>query len=430
MINPGTKQVDVAIIGGGLAGVALANMLLDYGFSIVMIEKNKAPKLTKEAELAETESEENFNARALALSLTSVECLKTLKLWTLIESNAEPIKEVCISVQGAFGVTRIQALESDLSTLGSVVNADVLYSRLYQHLEKRLEELSLTQKDESQLFYNHLILNLEKKEYGWQIELTTGEKIQATLIVGADGSDSFVRKTLGVGLIRKPYNEAAILCNVEHSEPHAGRAFERFTDSGSIAMLPLSGYRLGKYRSKCVKVVSDKNVESILQMNDETFLQHIQQEFGFRLGYFQRCSKRIKFALEQTRAENSYGLGWVLIGNAANTLHPIAAQGFNLGLRDAALLTETLVNARRTAEQANMGQVNLLREYAKVREHDQIRVQQFTDQLAKHASRWDKILKKTAVLGCELLSPLHRWIAHVGLGKQGWLPKLSRGVAL
>jgi 2-octaprenyl-6-methoxyphenol hydroxylase len=404
--------VDIAIVGGGLAGIALANMLIPKGFSVAVVERNRPPSFRADMEA--------MDGRALALSYTSVMCLKTLKLWSLVESHATPISEVSISVQGALGVTRIKAQDCNLEFLGAVVNADELQSKLYQHLEEETEHHNA-----SYLFYDRELSLLENKSTHWQIELNQGEKIQARLVVGADGSDSFIRQQAGVGLIKKPKVDSAILCNIQHSNPHNGKAFERFTQFGSIAMLPF-----GNNQSKCVVVLPNQQVNDILQLSIQDFLKYLQREFGFRLGYLQDCSKRIHYGLQQTQAENNYGFGWVLIGNAANTLHPIAAQGFNLGLRDAAVLAEVLMESRKTGDIEAIRNIKTLQTYHLRRESDHSLVRQFTHELAKQSSPWNLFLKKAAVLGCEFIPSLHRWVAHLGLGKQSLLPKLSRGVAL
>jgi len=399
------KHYDIAIIGGGLAGASLANALLGHGFSVAVIDKGPAPK----------QAVENQDSRAIALSYSSLQCLKTMGVWPLFSEDAEPIMDVQISVQGSFGVTRINAQQCGLEMLGAVINADALNFGLNVCL-MRSESADILD-----IYRNHSLRGLKRIEDGWELDCTPSKTIQATLLVGADGSDSYLRQQLGIGMARTQSLESAITTNIYHSEPHLGTAFERFTNTGSIAMLPF-----GDGRSKCVSIVPTRELGSFLHCEDRVFLQHLQTEFGFRLGHLQHCSQRVSYALQPSHVENIYGLGWVLIGNAANTLSPIAAQGFNLALRDVALLAELLIQKKRN--KALVGDISVLQEFADCRVHDQQRVRQFTENLSQNGSDINHSFKTLGLLACELIPSVRQWVTEMGLGKHSPLPKLSRGV--
>lgn len=390
---------DIAIVGGGLVGASLARALKNQGFKIAIIDKNPHP----------INSQNNADARALALSISSIDCLKMLGVWQKVSENASAIQTVHVSKKGCFGISKIGASDYQLSALGYVVSADDLNVVLNQMVET-LSDLTIFRPEE--------IIALEKKEQGWAITLNNKIKINAKLLVAADGAESMVRKHQGIDVKVKDYQQTAIVVNVALNQPHQNIAYERFLENGSIAMLPF-----GQNRVKCVLVVPNDQFEILKAQSDKEFLETIQNQFGHRLGFFTELNKRTFYPLKNICSETLYDDRLVLIGNAANTLHPVAAQGFNLGLRDAATLAEILVEAKKTNQV--FSSITALSVYANRRTNDHHAIRYFTDSLAEpHVFQW------LGVVASEWVTPFKRMIAERGLGWQQKLPKLCRGVGL
>ncbi len=407
------EQYDITIIGSGLVGASLACALshedFKLNFKIALIDKQAVNS---------TNNEINDNdARALALSSPSISCLTSIGIWPLKTAvgslKIEPIKSVHVSSKGHFGVSHLQAKSKGLSELGFVVNADVLTRALAEKAAK-LPNVTLYRPREI------VELNKSTPSEGehWTVTLNNNEKINTNLIVAADGAFSFLRSHQGIPAVIHDHNHDAIISNVSSSKSHEGVAYERFLEQGSIAMLPC-----GDHRAKCVWVVPNSESEKILNLSELEYLSRLKSNFGSRLGSLLSSSTRIKFPLKSIVAENLYGRGFVLIGNAANTLHPIAAQGFNLGLRDAATLAEVLayhknLNASRLFD---LGAIAALQDYAERRRTDHSITRQFTRSLA------DATLPlSSGILASEFIPGLKNKLFDLGLGKQNNLPKLCR----
>lgn len=383
------NHYDLIIIGAGLVGSSLAAALAKEKIRVAILDKAKAP----------VNSTLNFNSRAIALSWNSIQLLKKMGIWSFMmgeESLAQVINEVHISEQGHFGLTRIKASEMGQAYLGAVLNADTLNWGINEFL---LNNTGLT------IFRETEIEKLEKKNRIWELALGNGERVSGALLVGADGTDSFVRRHQGIDLKRESQLHTAIVVNIKLGQSHEGIAYERFLKSGSIAMLPF-----GDNWVKCVWIVPNEEVEDLKNKSDGVFLEELQKVFGFQLGYFQEMGKRFAYPIQASSAENIYGLGWVLIGNAANTLSPVAAQGFNLGLRDAYILAECLIKKLGIGLDFLQG-IDFLREYAALRAGDQNRIKQFTQQLETEG-----IKRRLGIIACELFDPLKQKIGHLGMG--------------
>lgn len=380
------QSYDLIIIGAGLVGSSLAAALAKENIRVAILDKAKAP----------VNSTLNFNSRAIALSWNSIQLLKKIGVWA---ASSQAINEVHISEQGHFGVTRIKALDMGQAYLGSVLNADTLNWGINEFLVKNIVDTNLT------IFRQTEIETLEKKNGVWELALGNGECIQGSLLVGADGTDSFVRKHQGIDLKLEPQLHTAMMANIKLAQSHGGIAYERFLKQGSVAILPF-----GDNWVKCVWIVSNEEAEDINNKNDEVFLQDLQKVFGFQLGYFQEMGKRFAYPIQASAAENIYGLGWVLIGNAANTLSPVAAQGFNLGLRDACVLAEALIDALGIGSDC-LQKIDFLRQYAAVRADDHRRIKQFTQQLETGG-----VKRRLGIIACELFDPLKQKIGHLGMG--------------
>lgn len=391
---------DITIVGGGLVGASLACALKNQNFRVALIDK-----LPPQASL------ENPEARALALSLTSVECLKTIQVWPMIEQHAAPILSVHVSKQGYFGVTHIKAADHQLPAVGYVVNADSLNIALNQ---------IITKTPAIEIFRPDAILELINQEKNWMLTLHSTKTFTTTLLVAADGVDSTLRKKQGINATVYDHHQKALVTHLTLNQPHQSMAYERFTEDGSIACLP---FGIDRQQVKCIWVVPEDKTNHLEALPDAEFIEHIQKNFGYRLGRFIKSGKRITYSLRSITADALYGDRMVLIGNAANALHPIAAQGFNLGLRDAATLGELLVVTQQKKE--DIGAIHILQTYAQLRQNDH----HSTRQICKHLAEPNKI-HWLGIAACEWVLPFKRLITQWGLGKQQKLPKLCRGIPL
>lgn len=409
---------DLVIVGGGLIGASLALALKNQNLKMALIDPIDTGS---KREHSEPEQTTDLNARALALSHVTMQILNILQVWPKLLAEVHPILEVHISRQNRWGVTRLRASEHSVPALGYVVNADILNRVLNQGLET-ISNLTIFRPDKinqlTNVSGNETIP--KNKDPRWKLVLNTNRTLYAPLLIAADGTESYLRKQLGIGSKRHAYQQTAMVLNIELTKPHQDTAYERFTAHGSIAMLPF-----GKNRVKCVWVAPSYEIEALAKLTDSDLLEKIQTHFGFQLGYFQQLGKRIFYPLRSVSAENLYDHGVVLIGNAANTLHPVAAQGFNLGLRDVATLAELLVKARNSKQ--DIDTIDLLKTYADLRQGDHLKITQLADHLAK-----PNLLQWLGVLACEIAPPLKRWMTRQGMGlnEEQKLPKLCRGIPL
>jgi 2-octaprenyl-6-methoxyphenol hydroxylase len=254
------------------------------------------------------------------------------------------------------------------------------------------------------------------------------------LLAAADGGESFVRTQLGIGVRERPYGHDAIITTVTPDRPQPGVAYERFTDTGPLAMLPMT-----EGRWSVVWTSREDETAALLGLTDSAFLARLQERFGYRLGGLDRLGRRVAYPLRQVLATEGVVGRVVLIGNAAHTLHPVAGQGFNLGLRDVAALAEVLVGTSRTG--ADPGGQAALADYTQWRRRDQSQSALVTDALARlFVNPWAplRLARDLGLVGLDLIPAARRTLGRrfMGLGPAvggdagGRLPRLARGLAL
>ncbi len=308
-------DVDILIIGGGLIGAMLTIALQGSGLRCLMVDsKPFAVKL-----------DSDFDARSLALSPASIHILETLSVWQQVEPYACPIHRIHISEAKRFGTTRLE--NNTLSPLGYVVEI----FRLYQAIQDKLQP--------EQIMAPCQLISLDDSRQKALLQTRDGKKISVNTkaMVAADGANSFVRQALNLPADIKDYHQAALTANIGLSRDHHNVAYERFTETGPLAMLPMAGKR-----ASLVWSLKPKDAEALFDLSDAQFIQRLQAKFGYRLGRLEKVGERAVFPLRQVRTPQLAHWPVVFIGNAANTLHPVAGQGFNLGLRDVAMLAQIL----------------------------------------------------------------------------------------
>ncbi len=365
------EQFDIAIIGGGMVGTSLASLLSasGCGWRIALIEAN--PFLSTSTPPDYTP---HFDARSTALSYGSVDIFRQLGLWDQLQRHATPIRQVHVSDRGHLAGSIIDATEQGIDAVGHVVENTWLGSVLSAHVQQRADIVC---------YSPARVQSLTPQQAGARLQLECAGAlvdVNCHLAVIADGGDSPLRRALGIHAEVTDYRQTAVIANVEFSQPHGGVAFERFTDQGPLALLPLGETEQGQ-RAALVWTLPPDEALHHMTLDDTAFLAQLQHRFGHRLGRFTRVSPRHAFPLQLVTASEQIRSGVVLMGNAAHFLHPVAGQGFNLALRDAAVLTETL--AERQQQQKLPGELAGLQAYLVRQQQDQTLTITFSDRLVR-----------------------------------------------
>ncbi len=349
-------------------------------------------------------------------------------IWSDIdELGATPIKKIHVSDRGHMGKTRLDCASEGLDALGYVVETRLLGKAL----GGKLKQLSNVE-----LICPAKLVSLSFDDAA-QVEIDCDgvmQTLSAKLVVGADGVQSSVREQLGIKTFDMNYNQTAVITNVSVERPHQYVAYERFTATGPLALLPMSDISEGddlQHRCSVVWTIKDKDRDASLALDDEAFLAELQQRFGGQLGKFTNVGKRVAFPLALRQAREHVRERLALIGNAAHTVHPIAGQGFNLGLRDVAVLAQVVVEAAQVGE--DIGDLSVLKRYAKWRKRDHIRVLGFTDSMVRLFSNNIApvaLARNLSLVVTDLFPPLKKIITRQAMGLSGRLPKLARGLRL
>ena len=401
---------DILIVGGGLVGASLACALRDSRLTVGMIEAASLP-------LSE---QPHFHDRTLALAYGSRRIFEGLGVWRHIAERAAPIKRIHISDRGRFGFTRLESRDVGIEALGYVVSAPVLGTSLYHALAGR---------SNIQVISPATVQSVEIEKTAACVRVSINgatHDLHARLVVAADGANSPIREAAGIEASRVDYRQTAIVSAVATERAHDGTAYERFTKSGPLALLPA-----GPDYSAVVWTVAADKVETVRQWDDETFRTELQAAFGERLGRFLRVAKRQVHPLALTRVREHARERLVVIGNAAHTVHPVAGQGFNLGLRDVASLAEILVKA--DAGSRDFGDLEILQRYADWRVRDNRVVSTLTHSLVRIFSN-DYLpvtcLRDAGLVAVDLLPPVKRALIRITSGVAGRLPRLACGLPL
>lgn len=402
---------DLLIIGGGLVGASLACALDSLDLRIGLVE---AAPLTVSAH-------PSYDDRTLALAQGTRRIFQTLGLWDALASTATPIQRIHISERGSPGFARLNGLDEDVEALGYVIEA----RRVGAALLAKLPNLRGVQ-----LLCPARLETVAIEPEAACATIRCGEdrtvELRAPLLVAADGAQSPVREQLGIAALRWEYGQQAVIANVTPAFPHQNVAYERFTEDGPVALLPMS-----ENRCAVVCTVNEAAAATVMALDDAGFMALLHERFGDRLGPFQRAGRRQMYPLFLLKAREHARQRVALIGNAAHTLHPIAGQGFNLGVRDVAALAEVVAEAWRRGE--DIGDLRVLNRYADWRRWDQRQTLAFTDALNRLFANPllpVRAARHLGLLAFDCLPPLKHRFARQAMGLQGRLPKLARGLAL
>lgn len=412
-----SNDYDIIISGGGLVGASLAIALADLPLRIALVE----------AVLPDDAENSSFDERSIALSRSSKSILNALDLWPDIDTAAWPIDEIHVSEKGRFGSAVINADEQGIDHLGHVIKSRILGGSLWH----RLSECSAID-----VFCPARVGSVAVTSTGVavDVEQDVPVSISGTLLVVADGARSAAREQLGVAAQHKSYGQSAIIGNVSIDLCHAGNvAYERFTSAGPLALLPGAD---GVYTFVLTRNTDD--VDATLALSDDAMRGLLQELFGYRVGVFRNLGRRFAYPLYLSTAESLTAERTIIVGNAAHGLHPVAGQGFNLGLRDAAALAELIANAIASvaagvspADQLNAELEGIQSAYCEWRQADQRNVVSFTDGLIELFGKPGgavSIARGLSLLGFDLLPAAKRGLARYAMGQGGRLTRLARGI--
>lgn len=401
-------EVDVAIIGGGLVGASLAAALSGTGVRLLLVESAPFGRV----------GQPSFDERTSALGNASRRIFEGLGCWERMLPEAAAIRVIHVSEAGRFGFARLDASEQGVDAFGYVIPNRTIGAALWDRLAAA-PDLTLRAPARAEE------LSIESEAVRLTVVGTGGERepFIARLVVGADGADSQIRTLAGIEATVEDYDQVAVVANVAADRAHRDTAYERFTRSGPLAVLPLHDGSVA-----VIWACRPEPARELLAMDDAGYLARLQAQFGWRAGRFIRAGRRNSYPLRLVRAATTSTKRAVLIGNAAQALHPVAGQGFNLGLRDAAMLAEAITNAPGDA-----GSPELLRQFEQWRARDRTAVVRFTDALVKlfgDTRPGTGLLRNTALLIFDLLPPAKSALARISAGFGGPAPRLSRGVPL
>lgn len=414
---PDRTDFDIAIVGGGLAGASLAAALRELPFSIALIE----------AFAPDSAAQPSFDERTTALGNASRRIFEALGVWPRLAAEAAPIAAIHVSDAGRYGFARLDAASLGQQALGYVVPNRVLGRELWGMLRAAPRVAA---------FMPARVTTLQVQEDGALIALEQGghaRSLRARLVVAADGAQSMVRTVAGLPATVDDYAQVAVVAALRTDQANDGVAYERFTSAGPMALLPLAAPAGAGRNGACwrtlVWAAAPEQATALMQLPDAQFLARWQEAFGWRAGRALQLGSRGRYPLALTQSQGTVAPRIVLLGNAAQSLHPVAGQGFNLALRDVADLAEVLA----CGGEGDPGAPALLAEYASRRQQDRRGVIGFTDALVRVFGNTHPAVvaaRDAGLLLFDLLPPAKRALARVSLGFGTRSPRLARGLPL
>ena len=424
-IMEGMNEVDVLIVGGGLVGTSLAIALSRSSAGGSNARGSNAQGAKLRVALVEGTALQvdagkavppSHDERNLALARASVNALTAIGVWPHVEARATRIRGVRVSRRGEFGVARFDAAAHGVDAFGATLPA----SELGRGLLLRLAACTDLQRHAPATLAS---LDVQTDAVVARLTTPAGEQLlRARLVVGADGTHSFVRRAAGIDAEEIDYAQTAFVCTAAPQRAIDGIAYERFTATGPVAVLPLADRRCG-----IVLTVPSADAARVAALADDDFVELLHERFGYRLGRFSRLGRRVSYPLRRVMARRLVAPRTVVVGNAAQTLHPIAAQGFNLGLRDALTLAEMLIGERGDGDPGDAG---LLARYAERRREDREGTAALSDGLV----RWTgsealplRILRSLGLVALDRVAPLQEMFVRRGMGFRGSVPRLALG---
>lgn len=416
-----TRQ-DIVIVGGGMVGISLA-LLLAQQFATALQSGQVTLTLIERFPLSSQTASKHvpsFDERSTALNVGSVTILESIGCWTALKPHAQVINTVHVSDRGHYAGAHLSAQDFARDALGYVVENRVLGQVLMAALEKSpVHCLAPTE-----------VTHCAARKQGYELHLETvspsmqKQSLVADLLIVADGSESPISQLLGIRTRVFDYGQTALIANVALEKSHQAIAYERFTEQGPMALLPLPPVA-GEQRAALVWTLANAQVDELRNSSADALLARLQQTFGYRAGPILRIGQSHYYPLKRTEAVEQIRSHLVLIGNAAHFLHPVAGQGFNLALRDCVALAASLLESQSHEIQASLGELSTLQAYLNRQTPDQ----QLTISMTHHlvslfsSSRAEKaIVRQLGLLGMNALAPVKERFAQqmMGAGEILW----------
>jgi 2-octaprenyl-6-methoxyphenol hydroxylase len=406
---PRCIQTDVAIAGGGMVGLTLAIALAQGGMRVAV-----ADPLTAEQFL-----DERFDGRVSALAFASVRMLRALKLWDELLPDAQPINDIVVS-DGELGREAAPfSLHFDHREIGEILGYIVENRHIRRALLDGVTANGVT------FLSGVFVRALEVRDDGTVLSLSDGGTIETPLTVAAEGRESALREGQGIRSVAWDYPQIGIVTTVEHERPHNGVAYEHFLPTGPFAILPMTGNR-----SSLVWTEQTREGQRLLELDDAQFTSELRLRFGAHLGDVSPIGPRWSYPLRLHLARSYAKHRFALVGDAAHTIHPIAGQGLNLGLKDVAALAETVLDAKRLG--LDFGRSDVVERYERWRRFDSLVLAATTDGLNRVMSNNLLPLRVARNLGMgavDMIAPLRRFFMRHAGGDVGTLPRLLKGEA-
>lgn len=406
------KNFDIVIVGGGLVGASLAMALAGSRFIIAVIEPFAV----------DADEQPSYDERTIALTYSAKHIFNQIGVWDeSLEAEACALKSIHISNQGHFGITHLSHTDVGTEALGYVIPARALGKTLIQQLSKakNIRFFCPYEAKEVRTLDDKAEIDIQAPGSDEPSTLT------AKLIVIADGGRSPLLENLGFVRQSKDYTQSALLSIVSSNVPHQHKAYERFVKNGPLALLPMT-----KQRFAVVWTLSPDELSRISALSDTDFIFELQSVFGTRAGLLSKPTPRKAYPLSKSELKTPYSDRVLALGNAAHTVHPVAGQGFNLGLRDVAALAEQLLLDEAGQD---IGAIDFLKSYSQNRARDTQRVGQFTDGLLNifsHPSPLIQLGRNIGLAAIENLPFVKRALLKrtMGMGKNQ--PRLARGLKI
>ncbi len=395
------QTVDIAIIGGGMVGLALARALADSPFNIAIVE----PKPAQQPLL------QDYSLRVSAISLSSQRFLNTLGVWhSVSQQRLSPYNDMQVWEQDSFAKIRFQAEQLLVDNLGHIVENDIVRYALWQQVSQQANVVFVEQR----------VDKLHRGDSESWLSFADGQALSCRLLVAADGANSWLREQLDVPLTYWDYQHTAIVATIKTEEVHQHCARQIFSPEGPLALLPLSDPQ----HCSIVWSVSPERAAELQALSESEFNKQLTMAFDCRLGLCQRVGELGAFPLRMRYARDFAGKGFALIGDAAHTIHPLAGQGVNLGLMDAAALAEQLIDLQQAGK--NIADYANLRHFERWRKSEasqMIAAMEFFKRLFGNANPALKLLRGVGMTMVDKAEPVKRQAMLRALGLAGDLPK-------
>ena len=405
------NRCDVIVGGGGMVGLTLAIAMAKGGLDVVV-----ADPMPKGAVL-----DAKFDGRVSALAYATVRMFGALGVWQHLEKDAQPIADILVTDGKIGGEPSPFSLHFDAAEVGAAALGHIVENR---HIRAGLFAVAETLPN-LKFIAPAALTNLESGTHGITATLANGDRFEAALAVAADGRDSPMRDLMGLQVISWSYPQWGIVATVEHEKPHNGVAYEHFLPSGPFAILPMTGNR-----SSLVWTEDEKLAPGMMKLDAEGFDAEIARRFGTHLGATKAAGPRWSYPLKFHLARGFVKPRFALAGDSAHGIHPIAGQGLNLGLKDAAALTEVVLDVARLG--LDIGNLDTLQKYERWRRFDSFALSVATDGLNRLFSNDIAPLRLLRDVGMGIvdsIGPARRFFMRHAGGDVGRLPRLMKGEA-